>query len=233
MIDAADVDAGAAVQQEVGDGHRLCFVQRLLAVPAARVDERRIGVDEPAQVVEPAETRRHVRGEGRPAREQEARRLLVGVVEDGVGPVLPVAAQVHVGAGVEQHAQQRRVPGRGVRRPSAEVELRLVDPRPHVLQREELFHAGYVAGADGLPEGRDVARFELGDELRPRGEAGLAGDGELCVGELERTRRLGGVRAHGPDAGEGAGVTLASGPDQILGQLVLLFEVGGCQRRGE
>ena len=46
VIDAAHVDAGAAVQQEVGNRDGLRLVERLLTVAAARVDERGIGVHE-------------------------------------------------------------------------------------------------------------------------------------------------------------------------------------------
>ena len=82
-------------------------------------------------------------------REQEARRVLVGVVEHGVGPVLPVALQVHVGAGGDQHRQQRFVLRRDVRGPLAEVEHRIVDARPDVVEREELLRAGDVAATHG------------------------------------------------------------------------------------
>ena len=87
---------------------------------------------------------------------------------------------------------------------------------------------GHVAATHRVAERLDVALLEVGDELRPRLEAGLAGDGELRVGELravasgspasERTARM---RA------SAAGVAVARGANQILGELVLLFEIGG------
>ena len=59
------VDAGAAIEQAVGDLDGLRLVQRLLAVAAARVHERGVGIDEPPQIVEPAESRRDVRRQRR------------------------------------------------------------------------------------------------------------------------------------------------------------------------
>ena len=110
----------------------------------------------------------------------------------------------------------------------AEVEHRIVDPRPHVGEREELLRARECRrAAHRLAERLDVALLEVGHELRPRGEAGLAGEGELGVGERERSRRLAGVRAHRADARERGRVAVARGPKQILGELVLLFEIGG------
>ena len=110
----------------------------------------------------------------------------------------------------------------------AEVEHRIVDARAHVVQRDELLRARDVLAAHRLAERLDVALLEVGDELRPRREAGLAGDGELGVGERERSRGLAGVRSHRADAGERGGIAVASRLDQILGELVLLFEIGGA-----
>ena len=152
---------------------------------------------------------------------------LVGVVEHGVGAVLPVAAQVHVGARADQHLQQRHVLRRGMRGALAEVEHRIVDACAHVVQRDELLRAWDVLAAHRRAERLDVALLEVGHELRPRREAGLAGDGELGVGERERSRGLAGVGSHRADAGERGGIAVASRLDQILGELVLLFEIGG------
>ena len=67
----------------------------------------------------------------------------------------------------------------------------------------------------------------VGHELRPRLEAGLAGHGELRVGELERPRRRGGVGADRADARERRRIAVTRGAEQILGELVLLFEIDG------
>ena len=205
VIDAGHVDPGAAVEQPVGDLDRLRLVQRLLTVAAAGVDERGIGVHEALQILEPAESRRDVRRQRRAPFEEPSRRRLVGIVEHRVGAVLPVAAQVHVGARANQHVEQRRVLRRGMRGALAEVEHRIVDVRAHVVQRDELLRARDVLATHRLAERLDVALLEVGDELRPRREAGLAGDGELGVGERERPRGLAGVRSHRADAGERGG----------------------------
>ena len=185
-------------------------MQRLLAVAAAGVDERGVGVDEPPQIVEPPESRRDVRRQRRAPCEEPSRRVLVGVVEHGVGAVLPVAAQVHVGARADQHLEQRHVLRRGMRGALAEVEHRIVDARAHVVERDELLRARDVLATHRLAERLDVALLEVGHELRPRGEAGLAGDGELGVGERERSRGLAGVRSHRADAGDRGGIAGAS-----------------------
>ena len=130
MIDAAHVDPGAAIEQEVGDRDGLRLVERLLAVASARVHERAVGVHQRLQLVEPAESRRHVRRQCRTARQEESRRVLGGVVEHGVGAVLPLALEVHVGAGGDQQPQHRRVLRGDVRGTLAEGEHRIVDPLP-------------------------------------------------------------------------------------------------------
>jgi hypothetical protein len=72
MIDAARIDCRAAVEQEVGNCHGLGLVQRLLAVAAACVDERRVGFDHRPQLVDPSEARRHIGGQRRTTRERPA-----------------------------------------------------------------------------------------------------------------------------------------------------------------
>ena len=109
----------------------------------------------------------------------------------------------------------------------AEVEHRIVDARAHVVQRDELLRAWDVLAAYRFAERRDVALLDVGDQLRPRREAGFAGDGELRVAERERSRGLAGVGSHGADPGECGRIAGASRLDQILGELVLLFEIGG------
>ena len=52
MIDAEHIDAGAAVEQEVGNRDGRGLVERLLAVASARVHERGVGVDQRLQLVE-------------------------------------------------------------------------------------------------------------------------------------------------------------------------------------
>ena len=171
VIDTAHIDARAAVEQEVGNRDGLRLVERLLTVSSPRVNERAIGVHERPQLVEPTEARRHVRRQCRAVRQKESCRVLVGVVEHGVGAVLPVALQVHVGAGGDQRRQHRCVLRGDVRGPLAEGEHRIVDPFPDVCRREELLRAGNVAATHRVAERLDVAFLEVGDELRPRFEA--------------------------------------------------------------
>ena len=137
VIDAAHVEARAVIQQEVGDGDGLRLVEWLLTVSSAGVDQPGVGGHDRPQFVEPAETRRDVRREGRAVRQEESRRRLAGVVEHGVGAVLPGALQVHVGAGGDQRVQHRLVAGGDVRGPLAEGEHRIVDAAADVRRREQ------------------------------------------------------------------------------------------------
>ncbi len=141
VIDAARIHVGAAVQQEVGNRDGLRLVERLLAVPSARVHERGVGRDQSLQLVEPAEPRRHIGRQRRAATDEESRGVLVRVVEHGVRAVLPVASQVHVGAGGDQHLEHLRALRGDVRGTLAEVEHRRVDLVPNVRGCEELSHA--------------------------------------------------------------------------------------------
>jgi hypothetical protein len=67
------------------------------------------------------------------------------------------------------------------------------------------------------------------DERRPRVEAGFARDGELRVRELKRACDAG-VRADSRQASEGRRIAISGIAKQILGEFVLLFEVGGNAR---
>ena len=71
--------SGAAVEQEVGDRDGLRLVKWLLTVSSSRVNERGVGVDERLQLVEPAESCRHVRRQLRTARQKKPRRAFVGI----------------------------------------------------------------------------------------------------------------------------------------------------------
>ena len=90
---------------------------------------------------------------------------------------------------------------------------------------------GRVAATYRVTERLDVAFLQVGHELRPRFEAALAGDGELRIGKLERSRRSGGIGANRLDARERRGVAVTRSANQILGELALLFEVGGNRGR--
>ncbi|MEP6914810.1 MAG: hypothetical protein ABJC89_04160 [Acidobacteriota bacterium] len=230
VIDTPRIDLRAAVQQKVGNRDGLRLVKRLLPVSSARVHARGIGVDQRLQLVEPTEPRRRVRRQCRTVREQNACRIFVGIVEHGVGTVLPVALHVHVGAGVDQHRQHRAVLCGNVRGPLAEGEHRIVDSFPDVCRGEELLRAGQVAAIDCVAECLDVACLEIGDEFRPGFEARLTGHGELPIGQFEGSRR-GRVGANRADARERGGIAVTRRTDQILGELALLFEVGGNRGR--
>ena len=132
VIDAAHIDAGTAIEQEIGNRHGLRLVERLLTVSAPRVDERLVSVHESPQLLEPAKPGGDVRRQRRAAGQQESRSVLVRMVEHGVRTVLPVAFQVHVGAGFDQCGQHRGVLGRDVRGALTEGEHRIVDPLPDV-----------------------------------------------------------------------------------------------------
>ena len=67
------------------------------------------------------------------------------LIEHSVGAVLPVALQVHVGAGVHQRRQQRFVLRGDVRRPLAEGEHRIVDPLPDVCMPQQPLRAVNVS----------------------------------------------------------------------------------------
>ena len=230
MIDATHIDTGAPIQQEVGDRDGLRFVERLLTVSSPRVNQRSIAIDETLQVVEPTEPRCHVRRQHRTARQQESSGVLVGVVEHGVGAVLPLAFPVHVRAGVDQHREQRRILRRDVCGTLAEGKHRVVDAFPDVHGCEELSRARNVAAPDGIAERLDVAFLEFGHELRPRLKASLAGDGELRIGELERPQCRCGVRSHRVETCERRSVAGTRRANQILCELALLFEA--AENRG-
>jgi len=134
VIDAAHIDPGTAIQQEIGNRGGLRFVERLLAISASRVDQGSVTVNEPLQILEPAEPRCDIRRQRRAAGQQESRGVLVRAIEHGKRPVRPVAFQVEIGAGLDQRGQHRRgVPGRrDVRGTLTEVEHRIVDSLPDV-----------------------------------------------------------------------------------------------------
>ena len=67
------------------------------------------------------------------------------------------------------------------------------------------------------------------DERRPRVEAGIARDRMVRVRKLKRPCDAG-IRADGLQASEGRGIAASGIAQQILGQLVLLFEVRGNAR---
>ena len=231
VIETTDIDSGSASQQEIGNRHSLGLVQRLLTISAASVDQRSVGIDKGSQLVEPAETSGDIRRQSRPMRKQKSSGAIVRVVEHGVGAVLPVALEVHVRAGIDQHRQHRLVLRGDVRRPLAEVEHGIVDSLPHVRRCEELLRARDVSRANGVAERLDVAFLEVGYQLRPRREAGFPGDRKLGVGKRKRaqgSRR----RAYRVDAGERRRVTGARGADQILGKLALVFDAGTKGEQG-
>jgi hypothetical protein len=108
-----------------------------------------------------------------------------------------------------------------------EVEHRIVHPGANVRQRQQRLRTWQVASAHGVGERLHVALLQRGDEPRPGFEAALTRDGQLRVGELQRPAGRAGVAPRGADARERAGVAVARGAQQILGELVLLFEIRG------
>src|SRR5688572_21576877 len=70
-------------------------------------------------------------------------------------------------------------------------------------------------------------RFEILDEPRPTGEAVLARDGELRVGQLELVRlRVGALLQLRVNASEGAWIALPEQCEKLLRLLVLELQVG-------
>jgi hypothetical protein len=167
VIETADIDPGTAGQQEIGNRNGLRLVQWLLTISAASVDQRIVGVDKGSQLVEPAETSGDIRRQCRATRQQESSGAIVRVVEHAVRAVLPVALEVHVRAGIDEHRQHHLVLRGDVRRPLAEVEHGIVDSFPHVRRCQELPGAADVAGANGVAERLDVSFLEVGHQLRP------------------------------------------------------------------
>jgi hypothetical protein len=113
----------------------------------------------------------------------------------------------------------------------AEGKHRIVDSFPDVGGCEQELRAADIAGLYGVAKRRDVALLEIGHESRPGIEAGFAGHGELRIGKLQRSLRRCGVGAHRMDACERRRVAVTGGADQILRELVLLFEAGGDSGR--
>lgn len=91
---------------------------------------------------------------------------------------------------------------------------------------EESRNRGYVAMRHGIAKRLDVAVLQVLDKRRPRVEAGFARDGKLRIRELKRTRDAG-IRANGFHAGKSRGIAGLGVAQQILGELVLLFEIDG------
>jgi len=89
-----------------------------------------------------------------------------------------------------------------------------------------LSHASRVAILHGFGKDSEVAFVKIGDEFGPRLEAAFAGHGELRVGELQWARRGAAIGADGLDAPERVRIAVARRAEQILGELVLLFEIG-------
>ncbi len=116
-----------------------------------------------------------------------------------------------------------------VRGTLAEREHRCVDLFLDMRQSEQPRHDGHVAARHRITERLDVPTLQVLDQHRPRVEAGVAGNRELRVSELKRPRDAS-VRADGCQAPEGGRIAAPGLAQQILGELVLLFEVGGNVR---
>ena len=195
---------GAVIQQQVGDGQRCRLVERLLPIPSARVHERGIRGQQRPELVDPAQPRGHVRRQFHAAREEKPCRLVGGVVQDGVGSVLPLAVEVEVGPRGDQHLEHGGAFRGDVRGTLTEREHRRVDMVLDMRQSEEPPDRGGVTTRHPVAEGLDVALLQLLDEHRPRVETGFARDGELGVRELRRACGAG-VRANGFSRARAAG----------------------------
>ncbi len=188
MIDATHVDVRAAVEQEVGDREGLRLMQWLLTISSSRVHERGVGAHHRSQFIEPAKSCRHVRRQLRATRQKKPRRPLVRVIEHSIRAVLPVAFQVDVSASLNQRRQQPFVFRGHVGGSPTKVEHRIVEPLPHVGEREEPLRSLDISLTHGVAERLYVALLQFRDEFRPRVKASLAGDRQLGIGKLERAR---------------------------------------------
>jgi hypothetical protein len=113
-----------------------------------------------------------------------------------------------------------------VRRSLPEGEHRIVDAFPHVWECSELLSADGITTLHGGAERFHVTPLQRADEFGPGFESRLARDGQLRIGQLERTRRSAGVAADRAKASQRGGIAVTRGADQIFGELALLFEIG-------
>ena len=149
--------ASAVIQQEVGNRDRLRLVERLLTVASARVHERGIGRppsraarrSSRASPPRSASASRRARGGTAPSPRRRCRARCTGRS--------PSRFQVHVGAGVDQQRQHRRVLRGDVRGTLAELEHRIVDPPAGRAARRGAAVRGDVAATDRVAERLDVA----------------------------------------------------------------------------
>jgi hypothetical protein len=131
VIDVAGVDLGPVRQQVIRDLDGLREVQRPLAITTLLVDDIRVRLDDLLQLVEPSETCRRVRGEDCAARDQVSRDIFRGRIQHAERTCLPIAAQVDVGAEVDEHIQHIAMLRRHLDRPRTERAERVVDLLPH------------------------------------------------------------------------------------------------------
>ena len=231
VIEAAHVDAGAAVEQPVGDVDGLRFVQRLLTVAAAGVDERGVGVDEPPQIVQPPESRRDVRRQRR------------APCPGAIAPCPRRCCRARCrGRSASRCAGSRRRP-----RPSAPPAASTFFaatcaarwPKSNIgsLMRARTWSSATSCCVRGTSLQRTASRnavtsrswtsaTSFGHEGKPASRAmascaSASASGREGSPASDRTVRM---RA------SAAGIAGASRLDQILGELVLLFEIGGSGR---
>ncbi len=101
MIDIANVDAGAMVKQVFRNFHRGGEVERRLAVAAAGVNQRGIGIDPRTELVQHTETRRGVDRDDGAAFDGIGGELGAGAIEKAESARPPLATRVDIGAGVK------------------------------------------------------------------------------------------------------------------------------------
>ena len=81
MIVTPRIDLGTAIEQKVRNLDGRSETQRPLTIPAFRVHDLRSGIDDRAQLVDPAKPRCSVRGECRAARDQVPRGRFIALVQ--------------------------------------------------------------------------------------------------------------------------------------------------------
>ena len=127
VINATYVHISAVLDQQVGDRNRCRLVERLLPVASAGVYEVRIRDEQLSKLVDPTESGRHVRRKPHAAGQEQSRRFLGGVVQDGVRSILPLTHEVEVRTGGDQRLEHRRAFRSNVCGTLAEREHRCVD----------------------------------------------------------------------------------------------------------
>ena len=146
VIDAASVDVGAAIEQQVDDFRRRGDVQRQSSVAAALMHPCGILVKQLPHSFKPSQMRRRVNVDFCSAGNQRVGQSRIDVVEHRVAASPPVALQVDVGAVLHQNVDDFDVIACGVDGARTEAEQRTVNVRPQDgILGQKLSRSGRVA----------------------------------------------------------------------------------------